>query len=111
MHAESAPDQLAERGDQSASVGDMTRAEQYYVAALRANGEALFDAGAHAEFHRGFVQVVWLVEEEVEVATADEQTDECRGGERNDDRAGHRSTQWSSARVARSMSDWMTRPR
>ena len=40
MHAESAPDQLAERGDQSASVGDMTRAEQYYVAALRANGEA-----------------------------------------------------------------------
>ncbi len=40
MHAESAPDQLAERGDASAAVGDMTRAEQYYVAALHANGEA-----------------------------------------------------------------------
>ena len=39
MKAESAPEQLAARGDSFASVGDMTRAEQYFVAALRAGGE------------------------------------------------------------------------
>lgn len=39
MRAESAPDQLAARGDTFAAVGDMTRAEQYFVAALRAGGE------------------------------------------------------------------------
>lgn len=40
MKAESDPKQLAARGDSFASVGDMTRAEQYYVAALRSGGEA-----------------------------------------------------------------------
>lgn len=39
MQAESAPDQLAARGDSFAAVGDMTRAEQYFVAALRSGGE------------------------------------------------------------------------
>ena len=39
MKAESAPDQLAARGDSFASVGDMTRAEQYFVAALHSGGE------------------------------------------------------------------------
>ncbi len=39
MRAESAPDQLAARGDSFAAVGDMTRAEQYFVAALRSGGE------------------------------------------------------------------------
>jgi tetratricopeptide (TPR) repeat protein len=39
MKAESAPDQLAARGDSFASLGDMTRAEQYFVAALRSGGE------------------------------------------------------------------------
>jgi tetratricopeptide (TPR) repeat protein len=39
MQAESAPDQLAGRGDSFAAVGDMTRAEQYFVAALRSGGE------------------------------------------------------------------------
>lgn len=39
MQAESAPDQLAGRGDAYAAVGDMTRAEQYFAAALRAGGE------------------------------------------------------------------------
>jgi tetratricopeptide (TPR) repeat protein len=39
MQAESTPEQLAGRGDSFASVGDMTRAEQYFVAALRSGGE------------------------------------------------------------------------
>ena len=39
MQVESAPDQLAARGDAFASVGDMTRAEQYFAAALRSGGE------------------------------------------------------------------------
>jgi len=39
MHVESAPEQLAARGDAFASVGDMTRAEQYFAAALRSGGE------------------------------------------------------------------------
>lgn len=39
MQAQSAPDQLAARGDAFASVGDMTRAEQYFAAALRSGGE------------------------------------------------------------------------
>jgi len=39
MRTESAPDQLAECGDSFAAVGDMTRAEQYFVAALRSGGE------------------------------------------------------------------------
>ena len=39
MKAETAPDQLAARGDAFASVGDMTRAEQYFVAALRSGGD------------------------------------------------------------------------
>jgi tetratricopeptide (TPR) repeat protein len=39
MQAESAPDQLAGRGDSFAAVGDMTRAEQYFVAALRSGGD------------------------------------------------------------------------
>lgn len=39
LQAESAPDQLAGRGDAYAAVGDMTRAEQYFAAALRSGGE------------------------------------------------------------------------
>lgn len=39
MQAESAPEQLAARGDAYAAVGDMTRAEQYFAAALRSGGE------------------------------------------------------------------------
>lgn len=39
MKAESNPAQLAERGDAYAAAGDMTRAEQYFVAALRSGGE------------------------------------------------------------------------
>jgi outer membrane protein assembly factor BamD (BamD/ComL family) len=35
---DSSAKQLLENGDASASVGDMTRAEQYYVAALKAGG-------------------------------------------------------------------------
>lgn len=35
---DSSAKQLIENGDASASVGDMTRAEQYYVAALKAGG-------------------------------------------------------------------------
>ncbi len=40
MQAESAPEQLAARGDAYAAVGDMTRAEQYFAAALRSGGES-----------------------------------------------------------------------
>jgi tetratricopeptide (TPR) repeat protein len=40
MQAESAPAQLAARGDAYAAVGDMTRAEQYFAAALRSGGES-----------------------------------------------------------------------
>lgn len=39
MQAESAPDQLGDRGDSFAAAGDMTRAEQYFAAALRSGGE------------------------------------------------------------------------
>ncbi len=39
IRAESAPDQLAGRGDLFALAGDMTRAEQYFVAALHSGGE------------------------------------------------------------------------
>ncbi len=39
MRAESSPQQLAARGDAFAAVGDMTRAEQYFVAALRSGAE------------------------------------------------------------------------
>ena len=39
MKAESSPEQLAARGDAYAAVGDMTRAEQYFAAAMRSGGE------------------------------------------------------------------------
>lgn len=39
MQRESAPDKLAARGDAAAAMGDMTRAEQYFVAALRSRGD------------------------------------------------------------------------
>jgi tetratricopeptide (TPR) repeat protein len=39
MRAETAPRELAGRGDAFAAAGDMTRAEQYFVAALREGGE------------------------------------------------------------------------
>ncbi|MBX3186202.1 MAG: tetratricopeptide repeat protein [Labilithrix sp.] len=39
MKAESTPEHLVASGDAYASVGDMTRAEQYFVAALRSGGE------------------------------------------------------------------------
>ncbi|HVJ89709.1 MAG TPA: tetratricopeptide repeat protein [Labilithrix sp.] len=40
MQRESTPAQLAQRGEAFAAVGDMTRAEQYFVAALRGGGDA-----------------------------------------------------------------------
>lgn len=40
MRKDSSPEPLIARGDANASVGDMTRAEQYYVAALKAGGNA-----------------------------------------------------------------------
>ncbi len=40
MRRESTPAQLVARGEAFAAVGDMTRAEQYFVAALRSGGEA-----------------------------------------------------------------------
>jgi tetratricopeptide (TPR) repeat protein len=39
LRREALPETLVERADAAASVGDMTRAEQYYVAALTAGGE------------------------------------------------------------------------
>ena len=39
MRRESAPAELAARGEAFATLGDMTRAEQYFVAALKAGGE------------------------------------------------------------------------
>lgn len=40
MQRESRPDQLTMRGESFAAVGDMTRAEQYFLAALHAGGDA-----------------------------------------------------------------------
>lgn len=40
MRRETTPAQLVARGEAFAAVGDMTRAEQYFVAALRSGGEA-----------------------------------------------------------------------
>jgi len=39
MRRESEPDELAKRGEAFAALGDMTRAEQYFVAALKSGGE------------------------------------------------------------------------
>src|SRR5438105_3477057 len=38
IRSESSLKQLIERGEASAAIGDMTRAEQYFVAALKAGG-------------------------------------------------------------------------
>jgi len=40
MRRESNPTDLAQRGEAFAALGDMTRAEQYFVAALKAGGES-----------------------------------------------------------------------
>jgi Flp pilus assembly protein TadD len=39
IRAETAPKRLQERGESAAMAGDLTRAEQYFVAALRAGGD------------------------------------------------------------------------
>ncbi|MBX3199845.1 MAG: tetratricopeptide repeat protein [Labilithrix sp.] len=39
MRRESKPEELSARGEAFAALGDMTRAEQYFVAALKAGGE------------------------------------------------------------------------
>lgn len=39
IRQESTPDRLLARGDSAASVGDLTRAEQYFVAAMSAGGD------------------------------------------------------------------------
>jgi tetratricopeptide (TPR) repeat protein len=39
MRTETTPERLQTRGEASATVGDLTRAEQYFVAALRAGGD------------------------------------------------------------------------
>ena len=40
MRVETTPERLQTRGEASATMGDLTRAEQYFVAALRAGGDA-----------------------------------------------------------------------